>query len=205
MEMEPVKKSFKRSFASFVSNFGNPFNLLFLLTVYSCFQFLPFSQAIKISLLILFLALVPTGLFIVFNVKRGVYSNYDVSNQKQRRSLYVFSLCIIILILTGLFYFKEPAFIIGGTLAAFLLLLASYLVNMKLKCSLHTSFAVFIAISFIPLNIYWSLGLFFFALILGWSRLILKRHTIQEVLVGGLLGTLVGILFDVLIKPYIGG
>ncbi len=196
------KKTLQKGFASFISNFGNPFTLLFLLTIYSCFQYLPEERAIKIILIILFLALVPTGLFIVFNVKRGVYSNYDVSNQKQRPSLYIFSLIIILLMVIGLVYNREPIFIIGGSVAAFVLLLSSFLVNMRIKCSLHTSFAIFIAISFLRINIYWSLGLFAFSILLGWSRLVLHRHTLREVYIGALLGTSVGLLFYYFIGPY---
>jgi membrane-associated HD superfamily phosphohydrolase len=203
MEIEPQKRSLRETIALMVSNLGNPFNLLFLLTVYSCFQYLPLYRAIKIILIILFLALVPTGLFIVFNVKRGAYTNYDVSNQKQRTSLYLFSLCVIILIMGGLIYNKEPVFIIGGSLGAFTLLLLSFLVNLKLKCSLHTSFVLFIAISFLQLNIYWSLGLFIFSLIMAWSRLVLHRHTLQEVIAGAILGTSVGMAFHYIMVPYI--
>lgn len=203
-EIKPKTRSLKDGAALFVSNFGNPFNLLFLLTLYSCFKFLPPRHAIIIILSILFLAILPTAMYIVLRVKRGSYTNYDVSNQNQRKSLYVFSLSIILLILGGLIFFKEPPFIIGGTLAAFTLLLLSFLVNLKLKCSLHTSFSVFIAISFIPLNIFWSIGLFIFSIIMGWSRLVLHRHTPQEVFAGAVLGISVGIGFHFIMKYYFG-
>jgi len=202
-ELEPKNRSIRQGLALFVSNFGNPFSLLFLLTLYSCLKFLPIDHAIRIIAGIFFLAILPTGLFIVFNVKRGAYTNYDVSNQSQRRSLYYFSLVIIVLILAGLIYFKEPPFIIGGSLAAFTLLLLSYLVNLKLKCSLHTSFSIFIAISFLQLNIYWSMGLFVFSLIMAWSRLELHRHTFQEVIAGAILGITVGIAFHYIMQPYL--
>jgi len=202
-EIDPPRQSDKKRIASLISNFGNPFTLLFLFTLYSCFVYLPFERALKIILLILFLALVPTGLFIVFNVKRGKYSNYDVSNQKQRPSLYLFSLVVILFILGGLLINHEPQFIIGGCIAAFSLLLASFMVNMKIKCSLHTSFAVFIAIAFLRLNIYWSLGLFIFSILMGWSRLELHRHTNQEVVIGAILGSTIGVLFYLLTKPYV--
>ena len=206
MKIEPdileSSTSLKAGIAKLISNFGNPFTLIFLFTVFSTFHFLPVNKAIKISIIILFIALIPTGLFIIYNVKKGTYTNYDVSNQKQRPSLYLFSLSVLIFIIAVLVFNQEPKFIIGGGIAAFILLLISFLVNMKVKCSLHTSFAVFIALAFLHLNLIWSFGLLLFAFFMGWSRLILRRHTIGEVMIGGILGSTVGLLFYIFIRPY---
>ncbi len=192
----------KKRIAYYISNIGNPFTLLFLFTIYSCFYLLPLIRAFKITLLITFLALVPTALFIYFNVRKGSYSNYDVSNQQQRFSLYMFSLSIIALITVCLFLNAEPPFIIGVSVSAFVLMTTSFLVNLQLKCSLHTSFAVFISIGFLPLNSYICAILLLFSIVMGWSRVILRRHTFAEVITGGVLGMAIGFLFYSYIIPF---
>lgn len=179
-----------------VSNFGNPFILLFVLVSYASFHFMKFHEALKISMIIILCSFVPTALFILINVKRGKFSNYDVSTKAQRPSLYIFSITLIGLVTLTLFLLPGVhMFLRWGCLAAFTLLLSSFLINIWLKCSLHTCFSVYTAFAFFAMNMRLGILLTLFALIMGWSRVVLSRHTISEVFTGAMLGSIVGALF----------
>ncbi len=193
--MELVQKTWKNQIARGISNFGNPFTLLFILSTWASFHFLIHAQAMKIVLIFLLFAFLPTGVFIAFNVRRGKYSNYDVSTKSQRPSLYLFSIILVSCLTTTLYFLREPLFIVKGCLSALVLLVICYLINIRTKCSLHTAFAVFTAIGFFHLSIFAGVAFMIFALFMGWSRLVLDRHTPNEVFWGGFTGLLIGVLF----------
>jgi len=190
----------KHKFAYAISNFGNPFILLIFLTAYASFHFMDAHQAVKILLIFLLCSFVPTALFIIINVKRGKFSNYDVSTKAQRPVFYIFAIVLIGFVTLALFFlpYVHP-FLRWGAMAAFTLLLSSFLINFWLKCSLHTCFSVYVAIAFMAMRgrtaIEMGLALTVLAVLMGWSRIVLKRHTLSEVITGAFLGSLVGGLF----------
>ncbi len=197
-EIKPaISGAWLHKFAYGVSNFGNPFILLFVLVSYASFHFMEFHEALKISMIIILCSFVPTALFILINVKRGKFSNYDVSTKAQRPSLYIFSTTMIGLVTLTLFFLPGVhMFLQWGCLAAFTLLLSSFLINFWLKCSLHTCFSVYVAIAFFAMKTpVLGILLTIFAVIMGWSRVMLSRHTRGEVFTGAILGSIVGAIF----------
>ncbi|MDO4225247.1 MAG: hypothetical protein Q4C75_05090 [Bergeyella zoohelcum] len=55
-----------------------------------------FPQSFRRFILVLFTMILPISFWIFWNVKKGTYSNADVSNQLQRRSLYIVIICSIL-------------------------------------------------------------------------------------------------------------
>lgn len=179
-----------------ISNFGNPFILLIILTAYASFHFMERELAIRVLSIFLLCSFVPTLLFIIINVWRGKFSNYDVSTKDQRPVFYLFSITMIgIVSVILLFYPGVHPFLRSGSISAFVLLLGSYLINIKLKSSLHTCFAVYVALAFAAMNMLAGIMLMILAFLMGWSRVVLKRHTRSEVITGACLGLVVGSIF----------
>ena len=176
-----------------ISNFFNPLTSLFLYFLYfsyenhsvqeSSYHFLP---------LFLFTAL-PISLWIFWNVKTGKYSNMDVSNRIQRKSLYFF---IAAAIIAYLFfdYFKNGNIDLV-MIFLLILLLVMQLSNYFIKSSMHTAFNVFVAALFFAkspiLGIFW-LGI---AVLVGITRIILKRHTVKEVFMGAIIAGVVSFIY----------
>jgi membrane-associated phospholipid phosphatase len=63
---------------------------------------------------------------------------------------------------------------------------------MYLKTSLHVGFTVYLAFLVYPLNPVIAVAVLIFTIFLGWSRVVLGRHTPKEVLCGAALGLLAG-------------
>ena len=190
------KEKVKHYLAYSISNFGNPFTLLFILVAYASINLLPMQSALKLILLFLLFAFIPTGLFLAINVRRGRFSNYDVSSKAQRPLFYLFSIGLLTFLSLTLFLLSGvPAFIRWGCFASLFLLVSSFAINSKIKSSLHTCFATYTAFAFFALNFKMGIGLTIFALLMGWSRLNLLRHTLGEVISGACLGSAVGTLF----------
>jgi membrane-associated phospholipid phosphatase len=124
--------------------------------------------------------------------KNGSYSNFDVSDKKQRRSLFVFAIPFLVIVTTVLFLTHQPEKTCYGVLFATLLVVISQLVNFFIKSSLHVSLTLYLAFLAIPINLAFGFSLMFLCIFIGWSRVVLKRHSIKEVIVGAIIGLSIG-------------
>ena len=133
---------------------------------------------------ILFVTMIlPPGLLLWWAVKTKRVTNWDISNRKERVRAFVvlaFLLCIDYVIMQTV---GTP--LMNQVFRFFLILCAGFfLITLRWKLSGHMSTISVIALFFT----YWYSGMFFllFTLIplVAWSRLILKRHTLGEVIGG---------------------
>jgi len=126
-------------------------------------------------------------------VKKGNYTNMDVSNRNQRKSLYFFIAATILAYLLY-DYLKNDAV---DLIVVFLmvLLLVMQISNYFIKSSMHTAFNVFVAALFF--SVHPGMGIFWFgiAILVGISRIILKRHTVQEVIAGAAIASFVSFIY----------
>jgi membrane-associated phospholipid phosphatase len=131
--------------------------------------------------------MLPITAVILWNMRRGVWSDFDVSRREQRSSLY----WVAIPLLAAL-AFLVPAFS-RSMLALVCVLLVGLALSRFLKTSLHLLFAAFCAV--VLWKVYpWSAFVMLAVLAaLAWSRWRLQRHTPVEIAVGTLLGLAAGI------------
>ncbi len=136
------------------------------------------------------ITLLPMTAVIVWNVRRGVWSDFDVSRRDQRSGLYW--VAIPLLILTTVFIDAPPA-LTRGMLAVAVVLVIGLAGNRFLKTSLHMMFAAYCAV--ILVRAYpWSPALTFpLVATLAWSRWRLGRHTPVEIAAGVVLGLAAGL------------
>jgi membrane-associated phospholipid phosphatase len=156
------------------------------------FSFNSLKQAIFLSLLILGGVVLPVVIRLYTKSKNGSYTNFDVSDRHQRKSLFIFTIPLLVILTFVLFSTHQPMKVCYSVLFATVLVVTAQIVNFFLKSSLHVSLTFFLA--FLALNINLWLGIFFFllTLLIGWSRIELKRHTPKEVIAGAFLGLSVG-------------
>ncbi|EQB91901.1 hypothetical protein C874_08090 [Elizabethkingia anophelis 502] len=188
-----MKNSMIEKISSFISNLFNPvFSFLFFLLYYA-FSTMENGEAwLLIGKAILIFA-VPILGYIYYNVKKGKFTNMDVSNRKQRNSLYYYIIALLLL-------FIVVNLIIGKAIpAAFYyltgLLCAMMLSNFWIKSSMHTALNFFVAALFYQVSP--ALGFIWGGLtvIIAITRLILKRHTLSEVFSGAVIGIIFSIAF----------
>ncbi len=123
-----------------------------------------------------------------WRVRSGKWSHVDAVRREDRKDLNVF----LFVLLSGV----GIALLLGGSsasrpvgdvlLRSSGMVLTALLASRWLKISLHLAFGVYAVLWLWPTWGSW-VGLILM-LPVAWSRLVLKRHTFQEVLVGALLG-----------------
>jgi len=68
------------------------------------------------------------------------------------------------------------------------------LVNLRIKSSLHVSMTIYLAFLIMPLNYIAGIIVLLLSVLIGWSRIVLGRHTLKEVLWGGGIGLTIGLI-----------
>lgn len=179
-----------KKIAKFISIIGHPFLTIPLYTLIITFSVYNFKRAAFISGMILGCFFLPIAIWNYVRTKRGVYTNFDVSVQKQRNSMYLFAIPILAVVLVVFYFTGQTRGLLICILFSLILLTLSYLINFVVKCSGHVSLTVFLACMVLPVNFPAAIILIFCTLIIGWSRIILKRHTLTEVITGFFLGAI---------------
>lgn len=180
-------------FAKFVSLLFNPvvfFLIMPFLVVYRQTQSGTYALKWQIfSSIFLFLGLV---LFIIGRIK-GAFSDEDVSKREERYKFY------ILLYILGFVYFLIAIFLKGVffplsiiTFGIIFGILIFNFVNRFIKASIHVavSVAFVITIGFLYGWIYLLLTLWIVPLIF-WARIVSKRHTVKEAIIGAILGLII--------------
>ncbi|RFP64741.1 hypothetical protein D0N36_12640 [Hymenobacter lapidiphilus] len=126
--------------------------------------------------------------------RRGRYSNFDVSERKQRQAFYPVLLGLLGLATAALVWQGPAGPLREGLLACWLLLWVCYGINFWLKVSLHAALSFFLAWALLHLRADWGLLAFVAAALVAASRLALQRHTVPELLVGTGIGLVAGAL-----------
>lgn len=191
------------TFAKFVSALGNPLSIAIFFGIYLNFSGnVPENQKYFPLLFILAVAL-PVGIYVFINVRNKKFGNYDVSNQEKRNGVYKL-LIFVFSILNILFWVLDLGLKGKLLVSAFLFhIILCFLINQKIKVSLHTSFTFLFSYIFYPLNSAIAIALFLFGFLNAWSRLSLSRHSINEVLFGFLTGNFTGIIYLLFFNRYI--
>ena len=137
-----------------------------------------------------FIVVLSTCIFIL--IKFGKFSNFDVSIQKQRPLLILLEFIFAIAYFLLLYFLNAPRELFFGIINIFVLLVVLLIVNKFIKASGHVAmFSAVVTFLFLRNGIIYLIIGSIFTLILAWSRLKLKRHTLKEVLIGLAIGVLV--------------
>lgn len=184
-----------------ISNFFNPLVSLVIYFFYYSYKNYTWEQASAKFLPILLLLIIPIALWIYRNVKNGNYTNMDVSNRKQRHSLYIFIIIATVIFLGVDFYLhKEMDWTI---FMLCILLILMQISNFFIKSSMHTSLNIYVSALFFTIEPFVGIFWFLLSIVIGITRVILKRHTPAEVFSGGAIAIFVSLIYLVLVKAII--
>ena len=144
-----------------------------------------FAQTSRWLLLAIVLTSLPVAVLVGVQVLRGRWTDLDVSVRRQRYALYPFGLACLLALIVIYAHFGAPAvairtmgaFAIANTVDAF--------INFFYKVSAHaTGAAACAAMLWLGATPIWGIVASCAALLVGWSRVELGRHTRGQVLLG---------------------
>lgn len=191
--MEGKKSSLLHKISRVISDFFNPLVSLILFFVYMSIREYSLKDSMLYFIPILLMIIMPIIIWLVWNVKTGRYTNMDVSNRVQRKTLYIFiAVCVIAYLI---FNYIKNGYIDLVMLFILILLFALQISNLFIKSSMHTAFNIFVAALFFSLD--WKISLVWLgiAILVGITRVILKRHTVKEVFMGAGIAFMVSFIY----------
>jgi len=179
--------------ANYISILSHPFLTIPVFVIITLFNHEYFLKAAWISALIIGGIFIPLTVKLYRGKKDGTYTNFDVSNRQQRQTVYAYAITLLGVVTAILFITDQSRALQLNMLFSFLLLLSLMLSNYFVKSSLHIAFNTFLScmlISTIGPLVAILFGCVFF---IGRARIVLRRHTLNEVLAGAVLGLIFGI------------
>ncbi|PQA92955.1 ABC transporter permease [Chryseobacterium shigense] len=191
--MEEKHPSMVLKTSKVISDFFNPLVSLFIFFIYMSMREYSLKDSILYFAPILLMIIAPVVIWLVWNVKTGRYTNMDVSDRIQRKTLYIFiAACVVFYLVFN--YFRN-GYIDLVMLFILILIFTMQISNFFIKSSMHTAFNVFVAALFFTLN--WKAGLIWLgiAALVGVTRIILRRHTVKEVFMGAGIAFLVSFIY----------
>ena len=191
--MEEKRTSAIHKISKIISEFFSPLVSLFLFFVYKSIHDYSLKDSVLYFLPILLIIILPVITWLVWNVKTGRYTNMDVSNRVQRKSFYIFTAITVLSYL--LFHYIKNGSVDFLMLFILILLFSLQISNFFIKSSMHTAFNVFVAALFFSSD--WRMGIIWLgiAVLVGITRVILKRHTIKEVFMGAGIAFLISFIY----------
>ena len=195
--------------ARVISMVFTPFYLptvgLICLFMFSYMRQLPWSYKFQLLTMVYLLTVVlPTVLIHLYRRHHG-WSLIDLGQKERRAVPYVISILCYFLCIYLMEFLHIPHFMMAIVTAALFIQIICAMINVWWKISTHTAAiggvagGLFVFAEFFGFNPVWWLSLtFILAGILGTSRMILRQHSLAQVVVGFIVGVIcaiIGIIF----------
>lgn len=191
--MEEKQPSLLHKISKVISDFFNPLVSLFIFFVYMSVRNYTLKDSLLYFLPILLMIILPVVIWLVWNVKTGRYTNMDVSNRIQRKTLYIFIAGCVVSYL--LFNYFQNGYVDFVMLFILILLFSMQISNYFIKSSMHTAFNIFVAALFFALDTTMGFVWLGISFLVGITRIILKRHTAREVFMGAGIAFVVSFIY----------
>jgi len=190
-----LRKETRTRLASLISNILNPF--LMSLVAFILLAFKSRSSvlsAVRWSLVLTTISLAPILLIAAYLVRKGKLDNLFRSVRQQRTELYLLAGAVTAVDYVILLFINAPRLLVAGMGVGLIGLMIFMCINFWWKISLHTAFATALAI--VTGILYgWIAGVAAIPLVLvGWSRVELREHSVAQVIAGALFATVIGLV-----------
>ena len=182
----------KKQIASLTSNILNPFLVSLVVILLISFESTSStSDAIKWSLILMAVTILPVFLIIIYLVHSERVESIFIDVRRQRNKIYLLAGSCVTASCIILFYMGAPLALVAIFVAGLSAIIVFMFINFIWKISVHTAL---VAASVTTLTIlYGSTGAFSAMLIppIAWSRIELERHSFAQVTAGAFLATLI--------------
>ena len=184
----------KKNIAHIVSVLGHPLLTIPLYVALVMFGSEDFKRASLNTFLIIGCVFIPVTMWLYIKSRNGSYTNFDVSDRKQRKSVFVFIIPILSIVTYILYKSDQASHLWQSMLFGLILLFILQVVNFRIKSSMHVSLNIYL--SFLIMTVNYPVGIIVLLLTapIGWSRVALGRHSLKEVLSGTVIGLLVSLV-----------
>jgi len=144
---------------------------------------LPVKRMETLMVVLIFYILLPV-VFFAFRMRAGRIADWDLTNKKERNSIYLFTIAshlwgVLLLALLGQVFLMKIFLVLLAVSAVFMV------VNLYWKISVHAGVN---ALLMVLLNSFYGWKIFGWLmvvlLLVLWSRVYLKKHTITQVMIG---------------------
>lgn len=178
--------------AAIISSIGSPVLLFPAVVSFLAISDVGFERARPLvwTVVLIFAAL---SLFILLRKLRGKITNLDVSDRSQRAGN-VYLPALALLLIAALYFLWSGQPYLYPTLFIGILIGTCFAINSVKKISLHTVVATYLSALVVSENLFVGLGFVVFSVLIAWSRVVLGRHTRDEVILGWVIGALFGLL-----------
>ena len=183
------------TFARILSIVGHPALLMPLAVVGSAIARGAPAPVLQAAALASGAVAVGVGFYSLRQVRAGHWQHMDASAPRERGQLNLFLMLVLSCMALLLAGAGQPPLVAAGLVIGAGIVAVAHLVRRRLKLSLHAAFGVFAAALAWP-GVPAMLVLALLAVGVGWSRLVLRRHTRAEVLLGLALGAIAGLVFQ---------
>ncbi len=191
--METTTHSLLIKFSKVISFVFNPLFSLVVYFLYFGWRNYTAGEMMQRFWPILAIIVLPVVGWILWNVKTGRYTNTDVSDRKQRQSLYFFIEAVMVVYLVFEYYRHDKMDLV--MLLILILIGVLQISNYFIKSSMHTAFNIFVAALLFTQSPLLGLLWFGISIVVGISRIILKRHTPQEVVAGATISIVISFIY----------
>ncbi len=178
--------------ARFISVIGYPLVLGSVVAIFLSFQAFGLQQALLAAGIIIGVITLPVTIWNYRKTRSGAYTNFDVSVRQQRTSFYYFLIGAFVVATAILALTRQPRPLTLGVGFALGMVIVCFGVNFLIKTSLHSAMAFFLSFTVLYYSRPLGVGMLLFAGLVGVSRLLLGRHTLQEICSGTIIGILTG-------------
>jgi hypothetical protein len=179
--------------ARWVSILAHPFVMVALLVAVPAMR-QSSGKPVQSVLVAAIAVVVPMAVLMFLQVRRGRWSNVDASKPSERPVLFLVAVLGLVAALAWLLLNDPKSFLVRGMLVVTAFLLLAAFLTRWVKLSLHVAFAALAATTLSLLGSPIGYALLAVVPLVFWSRLVLGRHRIPELLVGLVLGVVTGIV-----------
>ena len=183
-----------RTFARVISWIGHPLVLIPISLVIVVATRLSPRVGLPILGALFLCVIAPTAILLLAGVRSGRWRDADVSVREERRRFYPWAIPFSAVGTLAMWLMRVPTFILRGAIVTLALFVIAALINLRLKISLHILFAFYCAVVLLRLGAGFGSGACILAVLVFWSRLFLRRHTLIEAITGASLGIAGGVV-----------
>jgi len=178
--------------ARWVSIAGHPFAMIVLMVLGVALRFETPGEALRSLLLVALIAILPIGILMVRQVRRGSWGNVDASERTERPLLFAVAIGALAVLIGVADVFRPASFLGRGAVGVLAMLAVCAVAGRWIKVSLHMAFGALATTTLLSLRspVGWVLLAAMPAL--AWSRLALERHGGAEVALGLAVGVAFG-------------
>ncbi len=190
-----AKPPFDETIARWVTNVISPHNVAVLLSCVMTLRYSPnISEGISWLAFILLFMTGPPLAYAYWLVRIGYLQDIHMPNREKRLRPLIVTMSWLLISLSLMLYLEAPAIVELVTITAILMISILASVTLFWKISFHSATISAAVTTLIVITGYIALPTILLIPLVGWSRVRLKRHTIWQVIMGCLAGTVVTLL-----------